>query len=232
MRIKIFIFVAVSIIIFNNCKAQDHMNNQITIILLDKESKEHSFVSIAFNTIFYWENHILYKKDIKTPFSGNIQVNYSNGSPNMELNYLNGKKDGKYLSYYPNGNLKEDVTFLNDEPIGISKYYYEDGIIYESIEYLTKTEEQETWKLIEYYSSGQKKEEGEKIKLGSNFVAPKYKIGYWIYYYENGKKKEEGNWQIGGMHGNDNIRVGEWKQYDKSGKLVRTVQFDNDGNQT
>ena len=50
---------------------------------------------------------IYYLKDSEVPFTGKV----SEGRD--RLYYLNGKQDGKWISFYKNGNIKSIVTWKN-----------------------------------------------------------------------------------------------------------------------
>ena len=103
------------------------------------------------------------------------------------------------------------------------------------VEYLdTKNGNNDSYKLNTYYPDSKVKSEGE-LKNGKMH-------GKWIYYYENGKKWSEGNFKDGQEEGlrttyyengqkryeglfRDGVRTGDWKFWDESGKLVKTIMY-------
>lgn len=91
---------------------------------------------------------------------------------------------------------------------------------------------------IFYYQNGQKKMEGSYNKEGK-------KNGKWIYWREDGKIWSEGYFKDGKDDGlrttwhengqkhyvgkyNNGTRVGTWKFYDESGKLVKEIDYNKE----
>lgn len=95
--------------------------------------------------------------------------------------------------------------------------------------------ERKTEKVLERYSNGVKKLEGELVNGERH--------GTWKFYFENGFVWSEGKYwygkrkghstvfypsgkvQIEGTYKND-IKIGNWKLYDKDGSLNKTINMD------
>jgi hypothetical protein len=58
-----------------------------------------------------------------TPYTGEIFVNYKNGSLRFRGNYLEGQLNGTYETYSENGQLEAKVTFKDGKENGLSEYY-------------------------------------------------------------------------------------------------------------
>jgi antitoxin component YwqK of YwqJK toxin-antitoxin module len=94
-----------------------------------------------------------------------------------ELNYKNGKENGKQTYYYDNGPIKIHIMVKDGELDGKSIYYFENGLI-------SKEENYKDGKLdgeyIEYFE-----------KSGNKFIVGNYKDGNkdgkWTTYFKDGK---------------------------------------------
>ncbi|MDR1878243.1 MAG: hypothetical protein LBQ64_01610 [Bacteroidales bacterium] len=53
---------------------------------------------------------------------------YRNDSVLIEGNYLEGKKDGVWKTYYPNGRLKRSESYFNNELDGLSLFYWDNSV--------------------------------------------------------------------------------------------------------
>ena len=93
---------------------------------------------------------------------------------------INGKREGKWISYYENGQIKKEGNYMNGWYYGSWNSYYENGQI-ESKENFSNQKREGKW--ISYYENGQIKTEGN------------YKYGKrkdkWTSYDENGMKIKE-----------------------------------------
>ena len=52
---------------------------------------------------------------------------YANGRKMSEGAYHAGEKDGPWVQYWPNGNLKSEATFSNGKYTGLYRCFYENG---------------------------------------------------------------------------------------------------------
>lgn len=93
----------------------------------------------------------------------------------------------------------------------------------------------ETEQVLDHYTNGLKKLEGEKVNGKRHGVWKAYyengflwsegsfwygkRKGYSLVYYENGKKKMEGDYQ-------NDLKVGVWKIWNSDGSLFKTVNMD------
>ena len=83
--------------------------------------------------------------------------------------------------------------------------------------------------------------ENKQMQMDGAFQDGK-RSGLWISWYENGKKWSEGNFKDGQEEGlrttyyengqkryeglfRDGVRTGDWKFWDESGKLVKTIMY-------
>ena len=104
-----------------------------------------------------------------------------------EGNYIDGKKEGLWKSYYSNGSLKSEITFRHGEKYGKAKIFFENGNIAEEGVWLI-----DKWvnKYKAYYQNG-------KLSYAWNYNEYGTRSGYQKYFYENGKIKIEGEWEDG-----------------------------------
>lgn len=52
---------------------------------------------------------------------------YANGNLQREGSYKNGKKDGLWIQYWPNGNKKSEATFVEGKYSGLYTSYHPNG---------------------------------------------------------------------------------------------------------
>ncbi len=104
-----------------------------------------------------------------------------------EGNYIDGKKEGLWKSYYSGGGLKSEITYQHGEKYGKAIIYFENGNIAEEGVWLI-----DKWvnKYKAYYKNG-------KLSYVWNYNEYGNRSGYQRYYYENGKIKIEGEWEDG-----------------------------------
>ncbi len=93
---------------------------------------------------------------------------FNNGKPKHILFYENGAADGDAVFYYKNGNIREIGTWRNNRWVGEYKTYYRNG----------------------------------NLKNHFNFNLQGLKEGQQIYFHENGKPNIVGTWE-GGNETND-----------------------------
>jgi antitoxin component YwqK of YwqJK toxin-antitoxin module len=68
---------------------------------------------------------IIYKPGTKEPFTGTWQGNMD--SMKIVFDVVNGKKEGKFESYYPNGKVLMSGNMKNNRNVGEWKYFYDNG---------------------------------------------------------------------------------------------------------
>ncbi len=120
---------------------------------------------------------------------------YANGSLKTLGGYRNGVRDGVHRSYDQEGNV-------------ISGKKYEMGILLAEGILDDQGRRQGPW--IYYYSTGEKKAEGE--------YKDDKKIRDWKYYHRNGKVEQTGRYQ-------NDLPVGLWRWYFEDGLLRRGEEY-------
>ena len=142
-----------------------------------------------------------YKDDKK---DGVWEYYREDGTLEGKVTYKNDEANGKYESYFENGKtLYSDGTYVNGKKNGIEKEYYMSGKLQSATTYKNDTPEE----TIMYYPSG-------KIYMKRNYN----KTHEITYYYENGQFFLSG-------YVKNNTAYGEWKYYDKKGKLVTKGEY-------
>ena len=150
------------------------------------------------------------------------------GDTTEKINYLIGKKNGWYFKYKKDPSLGvylwSKELFAGDKKEGTGFIYFPDGKVQQTIAYNSGKKE------------GLSKEfdkEGNVITLleyNNDFLISRTRInrtdnkglkqGDWIDFYPNGAKKSEKTYK-------DDLMHGYYKEYDKGGKLVLTMLYEN-----
>jgi uncharacterized protein len=161
-------------------------------------------------------------------------------------NYADGKKTGRWQTFYASGKVSLEGPYVSDQPSGEWLYYFEDGGLSMRGNYLGGQKEG-TW--YAYYVGGTKKSEtkfnkgtGEyneyyksgKLKVSGHIFEGKNE-GRWEYYYESGNIEgicdfsrgrgyyigyyEDGVIQTRGWI-EDDKKIETWEIYDRQGKLT------------
>ena len=95
---------------------------------------------------FFWNEAGILKYKGKT-FSGQIFENYKNNNLKYEVNYLNGKMEGKHEGFYKNGFKKYLHSHKNGYENGYFEYFHNNGkISQKGITENGKTKEIESFK--------------------------------------------------------------------------------------
>lgn len=155
--------------------------------------------------VHYLDGKLQIKGNYKDDKKDGIWEYYrEDGTLEGKVTYKNDEANGKYEAYFENGKtLYSDGTYINGKKNGIEKEYYVSGKVQSVTTYKNDVPEETTM----YYPSG-------KIYLKRNYNKT-YEI---TYYYENGQIFLNG-------YVKDNTAYGEWKYYDKKGKLVTKGEF-------
>ena len=129
----------------------------------------------------------------------------------QEGNYIDGKKEGLWISYYSDGKKKSEITYRHGEKYGKAKTYFENGNIAEEGVWLI-----DKWvnKYKAYYRNG-------KLSYVWNYNEYGTRSGYQQYFYENGNIKIEGEWS-------DGKEQGVIREYYPDGSL-KSEKFFNEG---
>lgn len=167
---------------------RDLMINFVGSYLGNNQFWNGTYFSLDFDKMIY--NKLMYKG---SPFNGKtfsgkyVQNNLYDGTLD---NYVNGKKEGKSITYSENGNIERESNYVNGRKEGKTIFYYENGNIKSESNYLNNELEGQS---ITYYENG-------SIKYESNYVNGKTE-GKSITYYENGNIETEGNYENGRKEG-------------------------------
>jgi len=155
------------------------------------------------------KGHLMSQEYFKNGLLNGLSINYTAFSEMQvsEINYLNGKKNGIYRTYYDNGKLQEETNYIEDIKDGQSKWYNKAG------------------KRVAEYNYGNGAFQGIQKTYYDNdtlSTATTYlnniMTGDYKEYYRNGKLKQEGKYING-------LKEGAWVEYDELGKPLKTVKF-------
>ena len=109
------------------------------------------------------------------------KINYYINSDNIDnkiikskINYINNKREGKYIEYYTNGNIKIIFNCINDKIEGEYKLYYNNGSLKIKINYINNKREG----IMEYYNNDGNLKEYEFI----NDKCEEYEKDHNVYY--------------------------------------------------
>ncbi|WP_298900940.1 CDC27 family protein [uncultured Psychroserpens sp.] len=139
-----------------------------------------------------------------------ISYNHFNGNPDVEIEYVNGIKHGKYLRYDYEGNKRLTGNYLNGFEHGAWVGYFKNGQIKSKYNYVLGELDGEA---IDYYENGQ-------IEDLSHYDIGK-PVGKRLSYYENGQLKTVTEYNYGERHGRKEF-------YDPQGKLQLIRFYDHD----
>lgn len=129
---------------------------------------------------------IAYEINSEKPFTGVSAGEDFVHSIKYEINYTEGKINGKFTLWYINGQLKEESSYLNGELNGKKVTWYENGQKEKEINYVNGKKE---GKAFTWYKNGQQETE---MELSNNIPNGKF-----IVWYENGQKQAEGEYVKG-----------------------------------
>lgn len=173
----------------------------------------------------YWENGTLKAEGNRKNFELDSTWTFydENGKTTLQINYLNGKKEGIRRTIRENEVVEEN--FSNDVKQGLTIYYYPDGKIMRSINFENGLEngfarefaqDGTVVTLIEYRRGFifDRENINRRDKNG-------LKQGRWKFFYPDGKVKTEGTYR-------DDKRNGYFKEYDDKGMLTDIAKYVND----
>lgn len=156
----------------------------------------------------------------------------STGDTLNKINYLFGKKNGYSYEYFTDrskpeliGVVKSKELLVNDVKEGMAYYFYNSGRLKEEMYYsnnkpdgrsIEYAEDDGRIITIKRYNKGNLVER-EKI---NRFRSDGLKDGEWREFYEGIKIKTESQFKNGVLNG-------YYKEYDKNGKLLLTLLYDN-----
>ncbi|MEO0404573.1 MAG: hypothetical protein AAF193_06855, partial [Bacteroidota bacterium] len=185
----------------------------------------------------YWPNGAKYREvefegDVE---NGNATYWFINGNTMIECSYKEGEFDGDYKSFYKNGKLEKEAKYKEGLPLGKMTTYFKNGQVDTEAEY--DSSGKMTGVSKEYDREGNMISEFEYKKSemisfthydsdGNELASGKKKGGKLDYvgYYNDGVKRSEGVYDVG-----EDNRKGEWKFYDKNGKLDAVQNYNEEG---
>ncbi len=207
--------------------------------------------------LFYTSGKIYQKYSYKEgKFHGPVETFYEDGNRQYQMTYEEGKLSGNYIEYFRNRRKSTEGTYLNGNETGPWKYYHPNGKLKRSGSYSPTGIGVGEW--LYYNELGQLAEirvfDEEGRYTGENTIfndgvkqyAITYKKGvavkttsyakdgkvifasgandgtyYAKYYFPTGQLMSEGPYKKGNNHG-------EWKYYNRFGKLTERAFFEDD----
>ena len=141
---------------------------------------------------------------------GSTKQYYSDGETvENDFNYIDGKPDGLFKSYYNTGQLKSEKGYKNGLEHGIDRsYHFETGEITSDANYVNGKAE------------GKKTTTRGSYSVNSNSSDGKLD-GEYIETYEDGKTKTKGSYKAG-------KKDGRWDTHKKDGLPDKTITYRND----
>jgi len=150
-------------------------------------------------------------KDRETKVAqGAFMYFHANGILDMKGNYVNGKKNGLWLSFYDDGSMKDSIVYDNGEPIGTALSWHRNGYIYDSSVY----NKDGSGITVQWFDNGLPSVAGMNI-------AGRKQNGKWKYYHRNGQMSSVEIYDAGKLIAKE--------YYDESGKPIKdTTSKDSD----
>ena len=113
--------------------------------------------------------------------------NYKEDQIVEEGDYLNNKKNGKWLFYYNNDKVKHILTFSNNRPDGYAIFYYKNG----------QKREEGVWKNNKWVGDYKYYYENGNVRFEWQYNQNGQRTGIQKYYHLNGQLMIEGEWNNG-----------------------------------
>ncbi|MGD2093187.1 MAG: prolyl oligopeptidase family serine peptidase [Candidatus Aminicenantes bacterium] len=132
---------------------------------------------------------------------------YENGQKRCEGNFLEGKKDGKWLYWYENGAKEMEAEYVKGNPHGEWTYWDKDGEKKGEGDFFYGTGMWRQW------YKGEKKERIERYQKGDRH-------GNWPYWYENGKIRYQSEYKY-------DKPDGRWSGWTKYGNVIFDIGYIN-----
>lgn len=117
-----------------------------------------------------------YKDSLLQIKTGKFYYFYANGAPEVVRKYVNGKREGLWLSFYNNKTLRDSAIYLHDKPIGTSISWHPNGFIADSV----YTNEDGSGVSKSWFGNG-------SISSIRKYSIGHKKDGLWKFYHRNGK---------------------------------------------
>ena len=142
-----------------------------------------------------------------------------------------------FQNFYPNGTMERSFK-MKDMKRGELIQYYDDGKVRSEVYYYNSTVQKQT----DYYKNGSisfAEESDKKAEMlikrntyrenGQPFIVFELTDKKKKLYYHKQFNKEGSLWHEGPMvfYSGDYVKEGEWKYYDKQGKVTKTIKYHN-----
>ncbi len=125
---------------------------------------------------------------------------YPLGEVKAKGKYINGKKEGAWLSYYMNGMIKDSCNYSNDIPVNVSLSWHNNGSLCDSVTWNANNGVALSWSNT-----------GNFIATGIYNLQRK-QHGAWKYYYSSGKVASAEYYEYGELRG--------IQTFDEQGNLI------------
>ena len=218
---KVYSILFVLLLTLNQCRSQNTMQTDNTIqIIMDDDSRGFPSVELQeeFGTYFSPQqgDTPLILKESKHPYTGKVTLLSPSKVVRAKLNYVRGMLSGEQLYYYDDGTIWSKELYKNGKMDGDQYAYYPNGNKHSKKSF--RNDEIVGHTVYYFEETGTKKSEGfENDDI--------QKTGHWVEYDKEGNKRAEGTWGIGGRHADMNVKKGEWKIYDKAGRLIAIEEY-------
>lgn len=143
------------------------------------------------------------------------------GGKTQEGLYVNGKKEGLWVTTMSDGSVRAKVTYSAGLPIGCREYYYPNGTIMEK----------GVWNIDHWEGGYERFYDSGTIACKFTYNSDGQRDGRQVYYHENGRVMYDGTW-IGGkidsvlsVYDDRGRKLAE-RYYDKKGAYNSTQTLD------
>jgi len=172
----------------------------------------------------YYENKVLKSEGNRVNFEldGEWKFYDFEGNLSLTIEYKNGKKNGKRITYLPDEIIQEN--FENDVKQGFTYHFFKEGELKKEIFFKDGLEEgiardyDKEGNIIVLYTYRRGFLIDREIINRKNSVGNKH--GKWLYFFDSGIAKKEENFRNGILHG-------FVKEFDEKGNLVSILKYEN-----
>ena len=155
-----------------------HLTTLITILFISLLSSPSLSETVSLGDLVK-RNDLYFEKFTDVPFTGEVSGQY-NGK------FKNGKRKGKWLSYYSNGGLSDKGNFKDGKSEGLWVFYHENGQLSSKGNFKDGKSEG-LW--VNYHKNGQLRSKGNKKNGG--------KDGRWKFFTDYGTLRDTGTYKNG-----------------------------------
>ncbi len=157
---------------------------------------------------------------------------YEDGTLKRQLNYAEGKRQGKGIYYYPSGKVESEFTFSYNVLVGDFVRYHENG---EKMDVCQYKNGKRVGRGYLYYDDGSLYLELDYLPNKEDNYKTDYSYANAISYYPNGEKRMEGRCKIiyarSSAYETTNLEYyfdGDWVRYDERGNLISREHYVDD----